>query len=1034
MRGGHSPTRACLIAMAALLFNTAAARSTAAETETIGTPAAGAPGTSETTEDMMARQEQHQAGRPERDESQGIRPRYRISRELLPPNAQAPGQDTGGEAPVEPLAPQTLGINFTGATLADTGAFPPDSMGAAGPTQFIVAVNGRIRSFNKTTGIADGVLNVDPDVFFNSVMTPPTANNFTSDPRIRYDRLSGRWFIIIIDVPGQAGLLPNRVLIAVSNTSTITGSTVWTFFQFQHDLASPAGDSNKFADYPTLGIDANALYIGVNVFNTTGLGDFYNTTGFVVRKSSILGAGPIVVTAFRKLMSGSGAGPYTPQGVDNFDPAAAEGYFIGVDGQFYGRLALRRISNPAGTPSISGNVSISTNLTSQPITVRHLGNTGGSNGYLDALDWRLMNACLRNGRLWTAHNIGVNNSGAAVTSGATRNGCRWYELTGIPTGQTPSVVQTGTLSTITGTNTFDERNYWIPSVMVSGQGHMALGCSAAGTNEYANAATVGRLGTDALGTLRTPVLYTTATTAYNPSSDPGGPYGRRWGDYSYTSLDPCDDMTMWTIQEFCNATNSYGVRVVKLLAPPPATPASANPPTVAQGQASVNVTITGTQIDGSGFYDPGAGFACRIGAAVSGGVLVNSVTYTDPTHVTLNISTVSAATGAQTVTVTNPDGQSLTSSSGILTVTSACSPDTLPPTITSCGANASASANASCQAAVPNMLGDVTATDNCTAAGSLTKTQSPTAGTFVGLGNTTVTITVKDAANNSATCQKTFTVNDTTAPSITSCGANASASANASCQAAVPNMLGDVTATDNCTAAGSLTKTQSPTAGTFVGLGNTTVTITVKDAANNSATCQKTFTVNDATAPNITACGANASATAGANCQAPVPNMLGDVTATDNCTPSGSLTKTQSPTAGTFVGLGNTTVTITVKDAANNSVTCQKNFTVSSPDTDGDGVPDCLDDCPNTIPGVTVDSFGCPPTVPADFDGDGDVDADDFDHLKDCRLGPEVPQPDPACQDADLDQDGDNDHSDFGLFQRCYSGQNNPLDTNCVNS
>ena len=68
--------------------------------------------------------------------------------------------------------PQTLGTSFTGATLADTGAFPPDSMGAAGPSQFVVFVNGRIRTFNKTTGVADGVIDADPDVFFSPVMTP----------------------------------------------------------------------------------------------------------------------------------------------------------------------------------------------------------------------------------------------------------------------------------------------------------------------------------------------------------------------------------------------------------------------------------------------------------------------------------------------------------------------------------------------------------------------------------------------------------------------------------------------------------------------------------------------------------------------------------------------------------------------------------------------------------------------------------------------------------------------------------------------
>ncbi|MBK8305235.1 MAG: hypothetical protein IPK98_18345 [Chloracidobacterium sp.] len=66
----------------------------------------------------------------------------------------------------------TLGSAFDAATLTDTGSFPPDSNGAAGPTQYIGFQNGRIRSFNKTTGAADGVMNLNPDVFYASVMTP----------------------------------------------------------------------------------------------------------------------------------------------------------------------------------------------------------------------------------------------------------------------------------------------------------------------------------------------------------------------------------------------------------------------------------------------------------------------------------------------------------------------------------------------------------------------------------------------------------------------------------------------------------------------------------------------------------------------------------------------------------------------------------------------------------------------------------------------------------------------------------------------
>src|SRR4029077_2428755 len=206
------------------------------------------------------------------------------------------------------------------------------------------------------------------------------------------------------------------------------------------------------------------------------------------------------------------------------------------------------------------------------------------------------------------------------------------------------------------------RWYWIPSVVVSGQGHAAFGFSTAGPAFRINAATTGRLATDALGTVNAPTLLTASGTSYNPGD--GSPH--RWGDYSFTSVDPGDDMTMWTIQEFCDGNNTYGLEVAKLLAPAPATPSSASS-TVATGLPSISVTITGTSSSGSGFFDPGTGFAKRIGASVTGGVTVNSVTYVDPTHVTLDLNTTGAGNGNQNVTITNPDGQSATGN-GILIV------------------------------------------------------------------------------------------------------------------------------------------------------------------------------------------------------------------------------------------------------------------------------------------------------------------------------------------------------------------------------
>ena len=40
-------------------------------------------------------------------------------------------------------------------------------------------------------------------------------------------------------------------------------------------------------------------------------------------------------------------------------------------------------------------------------------------------------------------------------------------------------------------------------------------------------------------------------------------------------------------------------------------------------------------------------------------------------------------------------------------------------------------------------------------------------------------------------------------------------------------------------------------------------------------------------------------------------------------------------------------------------------------DSDGDGVPDSIDQCPNTVPGASVDAVGCPPVIFGDLDRDG---------------------------------------------------------------
>jgi hypothetical protein len=230
---------------------------------------------------------------------------------------------------------------------------------------------------------------------------------------------------------------------------------------------------------------------------------------------------------------------------------------------------------------------------------------------------------------------------------------------------------------------------------------------------------------------------------------------------------------------------------------------------------------------------------------------------------------------------------------------------------------------------VPDVTGGVTANDNCTSANQLVITQNPTAGSHVNVGSSSIVVTVKDAAGNSATASVSLTVADTTAPSILSSPAPVTVSADSNCQGTVPNVVGGVVASDNCTPANQLVITQNPTAGSTLGLGAHTIVVTVKDAAGNSATANVSFTVVDTTAPSILSSPASITVSADANCQAAVPSVLSSIVASDNCTPANLLVVSQSPAAGTVLGHGSYTITVTVKDAAGNSTSRDIPFTVA---------------------------------------------------------------------------------------------------------
>ena len=179
----HTIARVGLFALAM-----ATAMATGAQ-EHVGERAAGSSGGTRTTADIMAQQ----ASAPAVTTTGELRPRLRLpSLRRVNPSAlpdPAPSMATKLASGLAPKVAQSPTVNFLGARLSDSGSFLPDTMGAAGPSQFIVVVNGRIRTFDKLSGTQDGILDVTTDIFFKSVLTPlggpVTSNAGASNPSIR---------------------------------------------------------------------------------------------------------------------------------------------------------------------------------------------------------------------------------------------------------------------------------------------------------------------------------------------------------------------------------------------------------------------------------------------------------------------------------------------------------------------------------------------------------------------------------------------------------------------------------------------------------------------------------------------------------------------------------------------------------------------------------------------------------------------------------------------------------------------------------
>lgn len=462
------------------------------------------------------------AGPPPRD----LPPGESATKPEPPPQSAESSSTRGGE----PLAPQ-LGTGF--AALGDDGTtIPPDTMGAAGPNHLMVMLNSQVRILNKSGG---HVSVVGLSAFWTSPGTGLSGSPF--DPKLVFDSGTSRWLAV---VDANAKSATSQVWLAVSQSSDPTGA--WRFFSFTADSTGVT-----WADYPGLGFNQTWVSITNNMF-PVGPGLFQGSKMWVIDKSTALGSGALTVNVFDTgFDNGGGCTGSTLQPAVTFG-SEPKLYLLDQSGWRSGSTNLLRVSRitgtaaaPAWSPQPGSAVSCGGGETGFFSVQRSFNRTQvkapqrGTTALIETNDERLLNAVFRNGRIWGVHTGGLPDE----PSTADRTAVFWYEID--PASMPSPIVQSGVVDGGAGVH------HTFPSIAVNASNDMCLGFSRSDATRFAEAVATGRSAGDSAGTVGPIQVVKAGEDVYRKDFGKGKV---RWGDYSATSIDPSDDRTCWTIQEF----------------------------------------------------------------------------------------------------------------------------------------------------------------------------------------------------------------------------------------------------------------------------------------------------------------------------------------------------------------------------------------------------------------------------------------------------------------------------------------------------
>jgi Lamin Tail Domain len=415
---------------------------------------------------------------------------------------------------------------------------PPDTQGAVGLDKVFTNTNTNYRVHNKATGTP--LSTVSSEAFWAA-----SGGVGFFDPRIVYDPYNQRW-ILVIDSDAQAA--NSSISIAVSQTSDPQGS--YNVYRFVVGCAAgteDCADDGEWADFPMLGFNKNWIAVSMNMFGITS--NLFNNARVLVLDYPQARAG----TANAYLFSGDPDFFGDPIGfcnhpVETYDADETTLYFVkhqaSADASYFvsaltgappaqpaltfGGVKFRpggAWTQPGG--DILPQTCVGTVGVTCPATLRGI----------DSGDAQVRgNAVFRNGSIYYAQTVGL------PAGGLTHTAAQWTRL-----DTSGNFVEGGRIEDPTATATNGGRWYAYPSIAVNRNGDVMVGFSEFESDDFADAGYAVRLGTDAAGTMRDPVIYKEGEDYYSKAFTGTR---NRWGDYSATRIDPFNDRDIWTVQEY----------------------------------------------------------------------------------------------------------------------------------------------------------------------------------------------------------------------------------------------------------------------------------------------------------------------------------------------------------------------------------------------------------------------------------------------------------------------------------------------------